>query len=366
MKKDHFLAMAVGDGLCCGLTSAQPAPTGSGAQIDWGSRHSGKVKIKDAGDRLRKGASQKGARQFPRYFVLSHYHADHYNGLASASCDPKLQGTWRSLQTVYGPGFPRIPERRAVYEALYAMNQYMLGNRSGHPEYDFLAVIGRMAGKRELTYRRLFRGHEFRMGPFRCTCAWPPKQVSGEIKGRVLRALQVFHEALEMNPDLQIMHKQVTDSALLHALLERKESSFRFLGSRVRCQRARRKRLGRKGRKAAAIRRKTKEANGKLREVANSLSLAFYVEDRFLFLGDLAGSHLESVVKFIEGQNPTKFRVLLAAHHGTYWHRSLARLHAEHTVVSCGRGLYKGRKKGYKSISDRVLYTHVSDKEEPV
>ena len=128
MKNFTIAMMAVGDGQCIGLMN-DIDPWWENSLIDCGSDNPETKAISALRGLSLKASYYNGG--FPSSFVLSHYHADHYNGLVSASEKLEFQQSWRHLEKVYTPGLPIIPDRVNYYTALFSLNQYILGSRSG-------------------------------------------------------------------------------------------------------------------------------------------------------------------------------------------------------------------------------------------
>ena len=64
----------------------------------------------------------------------------------------------------------------------------------------------------------------------------------------------------------------------------------------------------------------TRKANVSLREAANHFSLALRRDNRFLFMGDLEGASLGTVVADLASRRATRYLAIVSPHHGTKWH----------------------------------------------
>lgn len=345
----HTIFLAdVGDGLCCALEDEFY----EGIQVDWGSQQPVRRTI-SAWDRLDK--VHVAADSFPVAFVLSHYHADHYNGLVSASLDPRYAGAWRSLTSAYGPGLPDIPHRNEFYFALFAVNRYTLGSGTEHMEFDFLRALGRLRGSDRFGYRRLYQGDNFYLGRSKIQCVWPPRHLGdARFRRKVEDALTSFGHALEVDQTLRRIHDEIREHPLPTALLgdgdlERPPSFYEGPRDPREIRSALYSRID--------VTREAKDANHRLRDVANDLCLAFVYRDKLLFLGDVAAGRLSRVVDHLEARGSVDFEVMVAAHHGTSWSNALKRLRSGNTLVSSGPKLSPKYKPGYALISDRVLST---------
>jgi hypothetical protein len=78
-----------------------------------------------------------------------------------------------------------------------------------------------------------------------------------------------------------------------------------------------------------------RRANQALRNVADLFSLAFRCDSHLLFLGDLKSREIHKVVTALKsGPGQTYYNVLISAHHGTRWDRSLRDISVREAVVS--------------------------------
>ncbi len=69
-----------------------------------------------------------------------------------------------------------------------------------------------------------------------------------------------------------------------------------------------------------------KEANKKLGNVANRLSIAFYEEHKnLLFLADLKAMEINFVIQILQEilRSPLNLDILITPHHGTHWSEAL-------------------------------------------
>ena len=100
-----------------------------------------------------------------------------------------------------------------------------------------------------------------------------------------------------------------------------------------------------------------KNFNDALRNATNRLSIAFRQEDNVLFLGDLEKKELRCVSNNLKTQQQLYYDCLVAAHHGTHWHKAMKDLHCKVCLVSAGNSLVSKIKKEYKSISSSLYQT---------
>ena len=368
----HVEIADVGDGLCvrvcCGSDFA--------LTIDCGSRW-------DA-ERAFRGLERLDERTWPwtndTALLVSHFHVDHYNGLAyGAERARRLAPSGDGLapfRTVFYPGLPTLPPPRLGLEfrrALFAMNDFVLGNESGVLIYDLLSVIRRMQPGRGFRQRPLFQSDHFVLGGRRFDVLWPPRQVTDPgVVESVETAVRAFGEAVESNPDL----KRIWDWVQEHDQVEAVEDPAwdavaglepdQDLGeSRMRWHPLatlpphydRHYRWRRRRSRPYPDDDPVTAANRLLRRAADRLSLAFHLDDQLLVLGDLFGTDIGRVVEQI---CESRFETVLAAHHGTRWDTSLLKLQANNVLVSHGAGMALYFDEDWKRVGVRTVGTYVS------
>jgi hypothetical protein len=164
--------------------------------------------------------------RFPNSFILSHLHADHYNGLMAASLERRYEGAWMGLKRVFLPGLPDLPGglKKQFFLALFTLNAVTAGVQTGHPDYDFLGAVGKLSHTGSFRHRQLFRGDTFVLGGFRHDCLWPPRTVEDEaLGGDVRKALHGFYQKLEAHPILRNLHGRISEHQTFAALAEEPE-----------------------------------------------------------------------------------------------------------------------------------------------
>ena len=104
----------VGDGLCMALHTI----SNKVVQIDCGGQSS-RIAFQGLNNIL---------SRFLRidYFILSHFHIDHYNGLLYASTYHPKNLSFRA-KAVYYPRIPEFTEKRRFLHCLFAMNARVFG-----------------------------------------------------------------------------------------------------------------------------------------------------------------------------------------------------------------------------------------------
>jgi hypothetical protein len=94
-----------------------------------------------------------------------------------------------------------------------------------------------------------------------------------------------------------------------------------------------------------------KAAERFLRGVLNRISLAFYEDNRFLFLGDLEREEIGYVIDDLKQKGKTFFRYLFTAHHGTHWHDKIKEIRSKHILSSAGHERLKDYQIGFKEYA---------------
>jgi beta-lactamase superfamily II metal-dependent hydrolase len=160
----------IGDGLSAAIYT-QP---GVAIQIDCGSQQS-------AREAFEKGIS----RTSPDFFILSHFHSDHYNRLFEG-VRTKEQF---SIKQAIMPVIPQFTERNDFVHCLFAINARVLGGSSGSMDYDFLSIMNQLSRHR-ISYRRVKKGDEIVLGNAHFQILWPPQVLDdNEILSSVKKAL---------------------------------------------------------------------------------------------------------------------------------------------------------------------------------
>lgn len=100
-------------------------------------------------------------------------------------------------------------------------------------------------------------------------------------------------------------------------------------------------------------------ANRSLRKAANHLSLAFFEENRLLFLGDTEAWEIRQIVKDLQLERREDFHIFITPHHGTHWDDSLRGIRCTLLVTSNGRRTSWRWKPYFLKICERSVATIV-------
>lgn len=321
----------IGDGLSCGIETN----SGNSLQVDCGSQQ-------DAS-----GAFYRGMLKIhPDYLILSHFHADHYNGLFEGL----RAKVGFQIREVLFPRVPQFSKRGEFIRCMMAMNFRVLGGGTGSMEYDFLSLI-RQLNNRPFNYTSVSQGDHVVVDGTHLDVLWPPKVLCDEeMLDSVGRAIEDFDSAKENDKTLGRIYEQLGESGVLSPYLDESEGET-AMGS------AEREHAGNYRGEQGALPEMTEKANRSLRAVANRLSLAFHSDSLLLFMGDLEANEINQVVKQLEIKSRMSFQVMLTPHHGTHWGKQLTNLSANVAISSVGDRLIKHIEPGYKTIVRRHLVT---------
>ena len=290
-----------------------------------------------------------GAFTIPEIFILSHNHTDHYNGFVEAARRSAL-GVG-GLRNIYYPGIPhfrRDPSlRKELIQVLYCMTDYYLGEMSGLPDWDLRYWASKLSrGFIQMT--PLFRGDRFALGVEVNEVRWPPRYITHPgLTKKAVAAIGAFRDALGEDQELRNLYYEFyRDIDDFHLEPRGVESRHREGGESLSLEKR-------------DIPLKTRQANRRLREVANSLSLCFGCNNDFLFFGDLSPSIINFVVKS-DFSSRIRLNTVIASHHGTKFGQGLYNIRCDACVASVGEHLLKHIDLRYKDISDKFYATYIN------
>ena len=337
----------VGDGLAAGIRTLE----GSRVQIDCGSQNQAEA------------ALEKGLHRIdPSAFFLSHFHADHYNGLLQRN--RRRPRSWPTIRQAFYPRIPEFRQRETFLLYMLAMDHWVMGDTSGSMAADFLSVLSRM-NHTSFTYRSLSIGDTVSIGGSQYDILWPPKIVGDEATLKVIAtAITDFNVAAEEDETLRRILETIGEKGEVRQYLthEREMGELPGRGEHLHDEDERPYSNERRD-----FPEPVRRANESLRTAANHLSLAFHEDNKFLFLGDLEGDEIKHVARALADKHRDQFFVTITPHHGTHWHRDLSHIHTCCSISSVGAGLFRHLSLKFKSISDICFITHLNgDVEIPV
>ncbi|MGH2666187.1 hypothetical protein [Flavobacterium sp.] len=276
---------------------------------------------------------------FDNSFLLSHFHADHYNGILNCHHHPFCH--W-NLENFYHPAMPTFAEAKEFFMSLLTMNIRISNN---HPIQNTIFDYVRRLNRRPLNFRAVSKGDIVVCGRRKYEILWPPKELIEEDALTDIRnAIKDFEEAKESDRQLSEIYQNIS---LRYAEVENINNIEAENTSDI-------NRLTEFEGNLSEI---VQKANKSLRKASNRLSIAFRQDDNLLFLGDLESSEINSVVTDLVNNHNTVYDILIAAHHGTHWHRSLTSINANICLASIGQTLKRNIKYEYKGISNKLVRT---------
>ena len=332
----------VGDGLS--MTMSRRGGGLGTLQVDCGSQ-SGGLRAAEAWardcptqDRSRTGA-----------LLVTHYHTDHYNGWLHVADSGGL-GSLPKLDRFYHPRLP-TPESADVLLALFALRS--LGSGTGSMDLDLWRVAARLSGRNWVRRTSLVQGDTFPTPHGSAHVLWPPAALDERTRRKAAAAVERFHEVAGEHPRLAEIY-EATREATGHLVdgdgvwefdsLTRGE--WPDLGTE-----------GPAGRLRSALNGELKEVNDVLRGAANSLGLAFFIDHRLLFLGDLEGGALSQTIRHLVQNGPLNFDTVVAPHHGTKWSNELYKVRARCVEMSVGSRLQRHVRQEWRRVALCVLST---------
>lgn len=271
-------------------------------------------------------------------FLLSHFHADHYKGILNCH---QHHCHW-NLENFYHPAMPAFTEARQFFMSLLTMNIRISNN---HPIKNTIFNHVRRLNRRPLNFRAVSKGDVVVCGERKYEILWPPQELKEEEALKDIRnAIRDFEEAKESDKQLSEIYQNISRRYAETENINNLEidntneniSLTEFSGE---------------------LSEIVQKANKSLRKAANRLSIAFRQDDNILFLGDLEDREINSVVTDLVNNHNVVYDILIAAHHGTHWHRSLTSINADICLASIGQTLKKNIKYEYKSISNKLVRT---------
>ena len=314
------------------------ASVGHGQTFAFGNRPDGFAQVDWGGESAARALAAVDRIPTCRALILTHFHLDHYWGLMKAATGQPVVRF--PAEDLWIPRLPDFPERREFSAALACIILREARHTYGLDEFDARQWYLRVTGDHG-TIHHVSRGDEILVGRRRLQVLWPPRDMASGGGLRVRKALNLFREALEQDPDLREAHALVVDRDT-----DFWEGRVQEFGEPAAG--------GVEGPPSAA----TKKANDALRKVANRLCLVFRDRRRLLALGDLELKEIRTVCSTLWDDGFGSFSVMTAPHHGTRWPSHLMGPRAHTLLVSNGEKSHKRFESALNRIATQCLSTH--------
>lgn len=272
-------------------------------------------------------------------FLLSHFHADHYNSILN--CRHHHHCHW-DLENFYHPAMPTFTEAKQFFISLLTINIRVSNN---HPIQHTILDYVRRLNRRPLNFKAVSKGDIVVCGKRKYEILWPPKELTEEEALTDIRnAIRDFNEAKESDEQLREIYQSVNRRySEVENINQIETKNINDINELTEFD--------------GELSEVVQKANKSLRKAANRLSIAFRQDDNILFLGDLESSEIKYVVDDLVSNKNVVYDILIAAHHGTHWHRSMEGISVDICLASIGQTLKSKIKYEYKSISNKLVRT---------
>lgn len=274
---------------------------------------------------------------FEDSFMLSHFHADHYDGILKCY---RNHCHW-NLKKFYFPAMPAFAESKEFFLCLLAMNIRISNN---HPIQNSIFDLVRKLNRSHLDFIPISKGDIVVCDNRKYEILWPPKKIEDDETIQSIRnAIHDFEIAKESDSNLREIYQRVYsnyEDRDINTVIENQiDTDFQ---------------INEFNKDFSKI---IQTANNSLRSAANRLSIAFRQDDNILFLGDLESKEIRSVVSNLKIDDNLVYDILIAPHHGTHWHNSLYSISCEICLASVGRKLRRYINYRYLDISEKFVRT---------
>ena len=331
----------VGDGLCMAIStrSGETVLVDCGSTVGFWNSSAGR----DAFEGLKRIVAAMPA---PNTLFLSHYHLDHYSGLAyagsrNATSVPKL-----SISRVLYPGIPAFSVSREFMCAILTMNLRLLGDKTGIAAYELFDLITRLSGGVKPSMRAVYQGDTITVANSMFFVLWPPRTLAANqpIAKEVTRAVEAFEEAKSIDEPTRRWEAFVRNSAVADQGNGSQEARWKLhADALVEIPRFETRELP----------PQVERANWLIRKAANRLSLCFCeTQGEYISLGDIRAREIKQVIDTCLANGLSSFGILVTPHHGTRWNQALLEVRCERAVSSCGPRLLLSVVSYFKEISN--------------
>lgn len=234
--------------------------------------------------------------QDSKTLVISHFHLDHYKGLANID-DHTL-----SIKKLI---IPKLPTQESLFEGMKAflgLQIFYLGEITGYYETDLLKIIRRKNTTR-FNIERKERGDNFEASGDYFDVLWPEKDYL-KASTAIDNALNKINSVIEENEAFGDFFRKALESEIFDNDYTLHEGEEEVTNKKIEISKEQRELL--------------QSANRTLINLANVICLAFHNRERkLLSLGDLSDKALDKLF-ILDFNEKVKYDVILSAHHGTH------------------------------------------------
>lgn len=274
---------------------------------------------------------------FNENFLLTHFHADHYNGILKCN---ELHSCWH-LDKFYHPVMPSFSDDKVFFMSLLALNIRISNN---HPIQSTIFSLVRKLNRKPLEFIPVAKGDIIICGRRKYEILWPPTELKEKETLKVINtAIRDFEKAKEEDETLRRIYERIYERYSNSNLNELSENDYDDNLSQ--------------NENTHDFPEIIKRANDSLRKAANRLSVAFRQDDNILFLGDLEEKEIDTVVSNLDEESNNIYDIIISAHHGTHWGDSLYMLEADICLASIGDTLQKHIAYEYIDICNKFVRT---------
>ena len=233
------------------------------------------------------------------------------------------------------------------------MNQRLIGDVSGSMAADFLSILSRV-NRTSFEYQSLSAGDQIIVGSSHLEVLWPPKILNDVETLKVVNtAIEDFNNALKEDDALKSIIDRIGERGEMQPYLSDEVGRNRGIDQENIRNLPYLEEIDN-------LSESIQKANNSLRAAANHLSLAFYEDSKFLFMGDLENYEIEKVVDALLYMRRKHFFITVTPHHGTHWQNKLSHIHTSYAIHSAGPRLFRHISPEYKNISDLCLVTYLN------
>lgn len=284
----------------------------------------------------------------PSVFFLSHFHKDHYNGLVTAPDSSQF------IKKVVFPDMPDHKKSKRFLESIFTMDMLNLAKQTGSWPGDLYKNILRINTHSDFEFKAVSKGNSVQVGSTQFDVLWPPDNPSEHTIKPLVDGVELFDEALKKDEQLREIYEEVASQEMVEPFLADEE---RHPDSDSKIQDIDDFDSLAKGYEPSEA---AEDAYDKLSEAADRMSLAMYVDNRLLFMGDLKKTDIKDVVEQLLDKNRNYFYILITPHHGTRWDDNMNKIRTVWAVSSAGGSNLEYLDSRYRCISDQNWVTHLN------